>query len=267
MDKDTRYVMLITSLPFHGPLFGAHHTPLSRLRLEQRLRVLEPDDADTLRRLTAILDFIHHSMDVTDAELVRRTRALEADLPSPFLRELLRFRMEQRTLLAAQRWRRWGETGPPQDRGWGYGRWVGRIERNWQDPGFGLERVFPWVAESERLLRANDSLGLERLKLSVTWAHLDRMSEGHWFDFEAVVLYVLRWDLIARWIGQDRDAALARFDGLVAAGLGDHADLFGREGASIGGGTTGAPSGYPISRHRSTTTGQSTAEQTDLPRT
>ncbi|MBS1202674.1 MAG: hypothetical protein H6R22_1183, partial [Chromatiaceae bacterium] len=117
------------------------------------------------------------------------------------------FRMEMRTLLAAQRWRRWGEARPP-GAGWGYGRWVAQIERYWQEPGFRLERVFPWVTESERLLRADDSLGLERLNLSVNWAHLDRMSEGHWFDFEAVVLYVLRWDLIARWTGQDKDAAL-----------------------------------------------------------
>jgi hypothetical protein len=219
--------MLISSLPFHGPLFGAHHTPLSRLRLEQRLRVLEPEDARILRRLTEVLDFIHHSMDLTDAELVRRTRTLEAELPSTFLRDLLRFRMEQRTLLAAQRRRRRGETSPPREPGWGYGRWVGHIERNWHEPGFRLERVFPWVTEAERLLRADDSLGLERLKLAVTWAHLDRMSEGHWFDFEAVVIYVLRWDLIARWIGQDGAAALVRFDGLVADGLRDYAHLFG----------------------------------------
>ena len=223
MDRDTRYVMLICSLPFHGPLFGAHHTPLSRLRLEQRLRVLKPEDAVTLRRVTEILDFSHHSMELTDAELVRRTRTLEAELTG-FLGELLRFRMEMRTLLAAQRWRRWGQAGPPGP-GWGYGRWVAQIERNWHEPGFRLERFFPWVTDAERLLRADDSLGLERLKLAVTWAHLDRMSEGHWFDFEAVVLYVLRWELIARWTGQDGDAALGRFDTLAAAGLGPHADV------------------------------------------
>lgn len=223
MDADTRYVMLISSLPFHGPLFGAHHTPLSRLRLEQRLRVLEPEDADTLQRLTEILDFIHHSMDLTDAELVRRTQTLEADLSSPLFRDLLRFRMEMRTLLAAARRRHRGETHP--EPGWGYGRWVAHIERNWHEPGFRLERVFPWFIEAERLLRAQDSLGLERLKLAVTWSHLDRAGEGHWFDFEAVVIYVLRWDLIARWLDQDADAALARFDALVTAGLGPHAEV------------------------------------------
>lgn len=223
MDADTRYVMLISSLPFHGPLFGAHHTPLSRLRLEQRLRVLEPEDARTLRRLAEILDFIHHSMDLTDADLVRRTRTLEQELTG-FLCELLSFRMEMRTLLAAQRRRRRGETSPPREPGWGYGRWVGHIERNWHEPGFGLERVFPWVTQAERLLRGDDSLGLERLKLAVTWAHLDRMGDGHWFDFEAVVIYVLRWDLIARWTGQDGEAALGRFDALVETGLGSYGD-------------------------------------------
>jgi hypothetical protein len=102
------------------------------------------------------------------------------ELPSTFLRELLRFRMEQRTPLAAQRRRRQGETSPPREPGWGYGRWVGHIERNWHEPGLRLERVAPSVTEAERLLRADDSLGLERLKRAVTWAHRDRMSEGHW---------------------------------------------------------------------------------------
>jgi hypothetical protein len=240
-DKATRYAMLITSLPFHGPLFGARHTPLSRLRLEQRLRVLDPADDRCLRRLTEILDFIHHSMTLTDADLVRRTRALEAELPSEMLRGLLRFRMEMRTLLAAQRRRRRGETAPPREPGWGYGRWVGQIERNWLEPGFRLERVFPWVGEAERLLRSDDSLGLERLKLAVTWAHLDRMAEGHWFDFEAVVIYVLRWDLIARWTGQDGEAALARFDDLTVAGLGHQADLFGVEGPTSSDARTANP--------------------------
>ena len=105
------------------------------------------------------------------------------------LRELLRFRMEQRTPLAAQRRRRRGETSPPREPGWGYGRWVGHIERNWYEPG----------------------LRLERLKRAVTWAHRDRMSEGHWFDFEAVVSYELRWGLIARWIEQDREVSYRQF--------------------------------------------------------
>lgn len=218
--------MLISSLPFHGPLFGAHHTPLSRLRLEQRLRVLEPDDADTLRRLSEILDFIHHSMELTDTELVHRTRVLETDLSNALFRDLLRFRMEMRTLLAAARRRHRGELGPPQERGWGYGRWVAHIERNWHEPGFRLERVFPWITEAERLLHVDDSLGLERLKLAITWTHLDRAGEGHWFDFEAVVIYVLRWNLVARWLNQDADAALSRFDALVEAGLDTHAEVF-----------------------------------------
>jgi hypothetical protein len=60
------------------------------------------------------------------------------------------------------------------------------------------------------------------------------MSEGHWFDFEAVVIYVLRWDLIARWIGQDGAAALRRFDGLVENGLGDYTDPFGNPRVEAG---------------------------------
>jgi hypothetical protein len=50
-----------------------------------------------------------------------------------------------------------------------------------------------------------------------------------------VVIYVLRWDLIARWTGQDGEAALARFDGLVEAGLGEWAEAPTDPGTARGG--------------------------------
>jgi hypothetical protein len=226
VDRATRYVMLITSLPYHGPLFGAHQTPLSRLRLNLRLRILDEADAQAIKDLSSVLHWIHQSMAVSDAELIARAERFETAWGEGFLSDILRFRMELRTLYTALRRRRRGETAPPAGRRWGYGRWVRHIERYWNEPGFRLQQVYPWINEAERLIEARDSLGLERLLLGIVWDYLIRISEGHEFDFEAVVIYVLRWDLIARWSSYDGARAVQRFERLVDSGLGRHGHLF-----------------------------------------
>jgi hypothetical protein len=226
MDRATRYVMLITSLPYHGPLFGAHQTPLSRLRLIHRLRILEEVDAQALRDLSSVLEWIHQSMSVTDAELIARAKRFEEVWGDGFLSEIMRFRMEVRTIYTALRRRRRGEASPPVSKPWGYGRWVRHIERYWNEPGFRLRQVYPWVNEAERLIDARDSLGLERLLLGIVWDYLIHISVSHEFDFEAVVIYVLRWDLIARWSSYNGARAVQRFDDLVEQGMGRYNRLF-----------------------------------------
>jgi hypothetical protein len=226
MERATRYVMLITSLPYHGPLFGAHQTPLSRLRLNYRLKILDEADAQALRDLSSVLEWIHQSMSVTNAEMIARAKHVEETWGDGFLCDIMRFRMELRTLYTALRRRRRGETKPPTGQPWGYGRWVRHIENYWNEPGFRLQQVYPWINEAERLIEARDSLGLERLLLGIVWGYLTRISVGHEFDFEAVVLYVMRWDLIACWSSYDGARAVQRFDHLVDHGMGRYGQLF-----------------------------------------
>jgi hypothetical protein len=226
MASSMRYVMLITSLPYHGSLFGAHQTPLSRQRLGYRLRILDEADAQALRDLASVLEWIHQSMKVSDQELIIRAERCAQTWGEGFLTDILRFRMELRTLFNALRRRRRGETTPPSEHRWGYGRWVRHIERYWNEPGFRLQQVYPWVGEAQRLIESRDSLGVERLLLGTVWNYLTRISEGHEFDFEAVVIYVLRWDLIARWSSYNGARAASRFDRLVDSGLGRYGQLF-----------------------------------------
>lgn len=220
-----RYVMLITSLPGLGPLFGADQTPLSRLRLDKRLSHLSPRDASVLKQLTSVLHWVNLELTLKEQELIRRAQALEKSWGDGFLSDLLRFRLELRTAVVALRRRRRGENQPPSGL-WGYGRWVKHIERYWNEPGFRLQRVFPWIDEAERLIEARNSHGLHRLQLTVVWNHLTQIGLGHDFDFEAVVIYVMRWDLVARWSAASGAAAAQRFDRLVENGLAQYAHLF-----------------------------------------
>ncbi|TVQ86163.1 MAG: DUF2764 family protein [Chromatiaceae bacterium] len=215
MASSTRYVMLLTALPYHGPLFGAKQTPLSRLRLDQYLRMLDPVDAARLRAARGLIDFSEQVRGRADADTATNARRVLAAIDHPFVRDLVTWRLEMHTLIAAMRRRQAGQPAPEDSR-WGIGRWVERIRRHWGDPTFGLEQAVPWLDEGHRLLERGAALELERLLMARAWDHLERLSDGHYFDFEAVVIYVARWELIAHWTSFDAEAAGARFDALLA---------------------------------------------------
>lgn len=226
MSDDFRYTMLINSLPHHLPLFTSHQTPLSRIRLEQRLSMLEEADAALLAKIEQLIQWDYLSMDLSDEQIVRYGRDLIPQIYHPPLQEIVEFRLEMRTALAALRRRHRGEPAPGPQEIWGFGRWVRQIQRLWAEPSFGLDHPFPWLRTAHGLLESGDSLELERLLLGLSWGQLERVSGGHYFDFVAVVIYVLKWDIVARWTSYDGAQALARFNTLVAEGLQGHEALF-----------------------------------------
>jgi len=53
----------------------------------------------------------------------------------------------------------------------------------------------------------------------LVWQHYISIGSQHYFDFPAVVIYVLKWDMIKCWTNYNADKAMERFDELVDAGL------------------------------------------------
>jgi len=83
-----------------------------------------------------------------------------------------------------------------------------------------------WLPEARRLWDDDDSVELERLILVESWKQFSRLSNGHYFDFTAVVLYVLRWSLINRRVNYDRENAQKRFNSLIDDGIANFDKLF-----------------------------------------
>lgn len=158
-------------------------------------------------------------MDDEDEQIVQRARDVVPTIANPFVHDLVAWLLELRTAVSALRRRHAGGGAPSSTRHWGFGRWVPLISRFWNEPNLRLERALPWLPEARRLLEVGDSLGLERHLLSTVWDHLGRISESHHFDFEAVVIYSVRWDLVARWTSYRGEAALGRFDELVETAI------------------------------------------------
>ncbi len=222
-----QYVTLISSLPPHIPkLFEARQTPISRLKLNERLQMLQPHHARDLALIENLVHWDRMTIDTTDEEMILRGEQAAAQIKNEFIREIVRWRLEMRTAVKALRLRNQGLSPPADGSKWGFGRWLRYIEKHWNEPGFGLERNFTWISEAEELLNKNNHLSMERLLLGQLWDYYGRVSGTHYFDFEAVVVYVLRWDVIDRWARYDSEKANQRFGKILDSALGDYSSMF-----------------------------------------
>lgn len=230
MSDPDAYIALICSLPRSERLFVAKQPPLSRLRLDRRLKALTPEDAHVLAVLENALSWSAYDMDVTDAQAVARCKTALSDIPQPTLRRLFMERLELRTAVAAMRLRKRGE-GPPAGP-FGAGRWSRHIVANWSDPTFRLDASMPWLKEAHQFLENDDPLGLERHLLTTSHKQLKRHGARHDFDFEAVAIYVLIWNIFDRWAQNNAAEAAQRFEKLAQQAMANFAGT-GLEGESV----------------------------------
>ncbi len=223
MSDPDAYITLVASLPSSERLFVAKQPPLTRLRLDKRLAGLSPEDRRTLAMVEDVLSWSAYDMsDGADIAIIRTKRALR-EIAEPTLRAIIEERMDLRTVVAALRMKARGDSAPTGT--WGYGRWVNHIAGNWGDPTFRLDASMPWLREAATLMDKNDPQELERFLLGVTFKQLQRHATHHQFDFEAVVIYVLKWNIFDRWAQSDTQAAAKRFSDLSLDALRDFPDL------------------------------------------
>lgn len=187
------------------------------------MKALTPEDARVLNVMENALNWSAYDMDVTDAQAVQRCKQALAEIPQPTLRDVFLERMDLRTVVAALRLR--GQGGDPPMGSYGFGRWSRHICANWGDPDFRLSVPMPWIKEARQLLEVEDPLGLERLLLSVSHKQLRRHAGRHLFDFEAVAIYVLIWNIFDRWAQSNAQDAAARFEKLAQQAMANVADF------------------------------------------
>jgi len=221
--KGYRYAMLIASLPVHpADLFSTSQTPLSKIRLDEHLRQLDAKDAMDLARIEELLQW-SQIVNADDELIADKSRQVIAAIKDRFLRDLIIWRLELRTLVVALRKRHAGFAPDANTSFAGIGQWLGYIQKNWQKPDFGLGLRMPWLTQANQLLAANQTYELEKLQLGIVWQHYAKISGQHYFDFPAVVVYVLRWDIIHRWTLCHAEKAVERFDGLVEKAVAEFA--------------------------------------------
>ena len=215
------YHTLIASLPPLPPRFDVRRDPISAPRLEQRLRLLEDVDAAVIDQWRGFLLWDRQPLDRTDDEFIAKYAELTCNISNATLREMIEIRVDIRTIVSALRLRR---AGMPFTTG--VGQWVEHIRRNYTEPQFKLAGQYSWIGKFDQLLAAGDALGAERLLLSTNYQQWSRMAERYTFSFEAILLYLARWEIIDRWTSCNFEAGKLRFESILQETLGDYAQLF-----------------------------------------
>lgn len=220
--RSNSYHMLIASLPPLPPRFDVDRLPISLERLQARLRMLEPEDAQEIARMMAILKWSRQFEEPSDVAVVKRYQALMQEVRTPLIREVLNDALDVRMITTALRRRRRG-LGPPSI---GIGQRFEHIRRHFNQPDLGLVHVFPGIAQLGPLLEQGDVLNGYRGLMRGMWAYLKKRADEYYFSFEAVVLYVARWNIIRQWQEQQESRGRALFETLVKEVLATHANIY-----------------------------------------
>jgi hypothetical protein len=216
------YHMLVSSLPALPPRLGAARLPISLERLQDRLRMLEPDDAQEMERMIEIIRWSQQFEEASDAAVVKRYGALMDAVTNRLVRQVLGRLMDVRMITTALRRRRRG-LGPPP---FGIGERFEQIRRHFARPDFGLSSAYPRLAQLAPLLEHGDVLNLHRQLMEATWVYFKKLSDDYYFTFEAVVLYVVRWSVLSQWQHLQAERGRPIFEALVTEALGRYANVY-----------------------------------------
>ena len=216
------YHMLVASLPPLPPHFEVDRLPITAERLQDRLRMLEPDDAREMAHMLNVLQWSREFEEAHDAVVVRRYGELMHAVTNSLVREVLTALMDVRMITTALRRRRRGMGPPPV----GIGQWFEHIRRHFNQPDFALGHAFPRLPQLAPELEQGDVLTVYRGLMEAVWAYLRRRADDYYFSFEAVVLYVTRWNIIRQWQEQQAGRGREIFEALVTEALGEYANVY-----------------------------------------
>ncbi|MEA1938933.1 MAG: DUF2764 family protein [Pseudomonadota bacterium] len=225
MATSRHYYTLIASLPHLPPHFDLRRTPISRPRLDARLRMLTDQDRTLVVDIERFMNWSYQSTTETDASMrAHYDELIERVADRSVLLEILRFRASERTVMAALRRRKVGKPPPAPGEIFGIGNDVQMIKDNWDKPDFGLGRVYPWIDTVRRLIDNGEAAELEKTLFGIIWHHLNKCALGQHFSLESLIIYLCRWDIVDRYVSYEGEAGLENFKLLVTETLGDTRD-------------------------------------------
>ena len=219
------YYMLVSSLPQLPTRFDAGRLPISWPALRDRLRMLEPRDSEVTRQVGLYFLWDRQPLDRTDDEVIDRYQELMRHTTNHLVRHLVRSRTEMRLIISCVRCRAAGAEPPKWiDRIADRAGTLGHMRKHWLDPNFNLGVHHRWVEAFRKQLDAGDMREAQRVVFNERWSDWSRIAERQTFSFEAIIAYLVRWEIIDRWTSQNAKAGKVRFNKLIEETLGEYAN-------------------------------------------
>ena len=215
------YYTLVASLPALPPHFDVDRAPITRPRLLERLKMLEPEDAALVDLWMNFVLWDQQVLDRKDEEFAAKYQSIQNQISNATLRQMFEVRMDTRTIIAAVRRRRAGLSPPTS-----IGQWVEQIRRNYDHPEVRMQTRFDWIAKFSSCLESGDALQAQWVLFDNNYRLWTSMAERYTFSFESVLLYLARWEIIDRWTSRDPQAGQERFETMSTETLGEYAHLF-----------------------------------------
>lgn len=228
--RNKGYYTLVTSLP-HLPRFDkADRLPITRERLIQRLKMLDPEDYKLAELVAEFLAWRRQPPGRTNAEMLSiYNQGVNLIFESKLLKSLFELPINQKTIITALRRREKGLPRPAPGEAWGVGPLVPHIEHHWDKPFFKLQNTYPWIVQAQTYLHEGELLKLEYLLANLTWNKLEFVLIKNYFGFEVVVAYLLKWDILQQWLSYNTEEAKTRFDELVLETINEYEKQYARK--------------------------------------
>lgn len=195
---NTQYYTVVCSLPRMNTNFQIQETPISRMQLEKRLKLL-PLDKFTLALSVESLAWASWFMPQQPVASLRNDVQHLLDTQSIFIHDTLTWFFDLRSIFAALRMRNEKKAPPENPQEHWITRWNHKLISNWNELDFGLKSIYPWLPKIAGDIDKKDTISVEGFLLSYIWKYLSSIETGHYFDFEALIIYVLRWNIIHYW--------------------------------------------------------------------
>ncbi len=225
---ETAYYTLLGSLPALPRHFeDVDRLPISRIKLDERLQMLEPADAEIMEQMADFLVWERQPLERTDAHVLEHYEQFMESVGSPFARDMIDYAVKARSLVACLRNRRLGSetaVGPKQ--------LAEHVRRNWKHPEFRLGHQYPWIADVNTQMMGDEPFETERVIANIIWKRCKHLADRYLFTFEAVILYLIRWDLAHRWMQRDEVLGQKKFEALAVEAMGEFADMFSQGSSS-----------------------------------
>lgn len=203
----SQYYTVVCSLPKMNSHFKIEKTPISWPQLEKRLKLLPVDKYNVVLKIEFLV-WTSWFMPHKPVPELRNVFQNLLSTQSAFLRTMLLWFFDLRSIISALRMRNEKKDPPEHSQEYWITQWNHKLIQNWSEPDFGLKAIYPWLPKIAQEIARKNTVSVEQFLLSYIWNYLSIIETGHYFDFEAIIIYVLRWNIIHYWSKFNKENAL-----------------------------------------------------------